>query len=325
MRILIAHNVARLALAWRDAITTRLPQSTVVTWPEALDDLADYAIGWRPPEALFQRERRLKAFFVAGAGVDQVLTMRSLDPRLPIIRLEDAGMGRQIAQYCVHQVLDWYTKRNAYESQQQNRIWKPLQVATPAEWPIGVFGLGRLGQHVAQAFLSLGFPVHGYTRSARSVEGVRVYVDAEGTEKALAAFLGASRVLILMAPLTIDTRDRFNATRLRHLQAGSYVINVARGELLVENDLIELLDSGHLCGASLDVFREEPLPTDHALWRHPGVSNAAHCRSHADSRGSGPNRRKNPRLRIGATRFGCRRPTTRLLDGFSNEPVRVHV
>ena len=91
MRILIAHNVARLALAWRDAITTRLPQSTVVTWPEALDDLADYAIGWRPPEALFQRERRLKAFFVAGAGVDQVLTIRSLDPRLPIIRLEDAA------------------------------------------------------------------------------------------------------------------------------------------------------------------------------------------------------------------------------------------
>ena len=229
-----------------------------------------------PLEALFQRERRLKAFFVAGAGVDQVLTMRSLDPRLPIIRLEDAGMGRQIAQYCVHQVLDWYTKRNAYESQQQNRTWKPLPAVTPAEWPIGIFGLGRLGQHVAQAFLSLGFPVHGYTRSPRPIEGVRSYVDPEGTEEALAAFLGATRVLILMAPLTIDTRDRFNATRLRHLQAGSYVINVARGELLVENDLIELLDSGHLCGASLDVFREEPLPADHPLWRHPGVRVTPH-------------------------------------------------
>jgi glyoxylate/hydroxypyruvate reductase A len=276
MRILIAHNVARKALAWRDAIATRLPQSTVVTWPEALDDLADYAIGWQPPEELFQRECRLKAFFVAGAGVDQVLAMRSLDPRLPIIRLEDAGMGRQIAHYCLHQVLDWYTKRNAYESQQQNRTWKPLPAVTPAEWPIGIFGLGRLGQHVAQAFLSLGFPVHGYTRSPRPIEGVRSYVDPEGTEEALAAFLGATRVLILMAPLTIDTRDRFNATRLRHLQAGSYLINVARGELLVENDLIELLDSGHLCGASLDVFREEPLPADHPLWRHPGVRVTPH-------------------------------------------------
>ena len=276
MRILIAHDVARLALAWRDAIATRLPQSMVVTWPEALDDPADYAIGWHPPEALFQRERRLKALFVAGAGVEQVLAMRSLDPQLPIIRLEDAGMGRQIAHYCLQQVLGWYTKRNAYESQQQHRIWKPLSVATPAEWPIGIFGLGRLGQHVAQAFLSLGFPVHGYTRSPRPIEGVRSYVDAEGTEDALAAFLGASRVLILMAPLTIDTRDRFNATRLRHLQAGSYVINVARGELLVEHDLIELLDSGHLCGASLDVFREEPLSADHPLWRHPAVRVTPH-------------------------------------------------
>jgi glyoxylate/hydroxypyruvate reductase len=276
MRILIAHNIARLAVAWRDAIATRLPQSTVVTWPEALDDVADYAIGWRPPEALFQRERGLKAFFVAGAGVDQVLAMRSVDPRLPIIRLEDAGMGRQIAQYCVHQVLGWYTNRSAYASQQQNSIWKPLSAATAAEWPIGIFGLGRLGQHVAQAFLSLGFPVHGYTRSLRPIEGVRVYADAEGSEEALAAFLGASRVLILMAPLTIDTRDRFNATRLKHLQAGSYVINVARGELLVENDLIELLDSGHLCGASLDVFREEPLPADHPFWRHPSVRVTPH-------------------------------------------------
>ena len=276
MRILIAHNVAPLALAWRDAMTARLPQSAVVTWPEALDDLADYAIGWHPPEALFQRERRLKAFFVAGAGVDQILAMRSLDPRLPIIRLEDAGMGRQIAQYCVHQVLGWYSKWNTYESQQQHRIWKPLPAATPAEWPIGIFGLGRLGQHVAQAFLSLGFPVHGYTRSPRPIEGVRSYVDAEGSEEALAAFLGASRVLILMAPLTIETQDRFNATRLRHLQPGSYVINVARGELLVEDDLIELLDSGHLCGAALDVFREEPLPADHPLWRHPGVRVTPH-------------------------------------------------
>jgi glyoxylate/hydroxypyruvate reductase A len=276
MRILIAHNVTRLALVWRDAIATRLPESSVVMWPEALDDPADYAIGWRPPEALFQRERHLKAFFVAGAGVDQVLAMRSIDSELPIIRLEDAGMGPQIAQYCLHQVLDWYTKRNAYESQQQNRIWKPLSVATPAEWPIGIFGLGRLGQHVAHAFLSLGFPVHAYTRSSKSIEGVRSYVDAEGTQEAFAAFLHASRVLILMAPLTIDTRDRFNATRLGQLKAGSYVINVARGELLVENDLIELLDSGHLCGASLDVFREEPLPADHPLWRHPGVRVTPH-------------------------------------------------
>jgi glyoxylate/hydroxypyruvate reductase A len=276
MRIVIAHNVARLGQAWRDAIISRLPHSIVVTWPDALDGPADYAIGWLPPEALFHRERRLKAYFVAGAGVEQLLAMPGVDPRLPIIRLEDAGMGRQMARYCLHQVLRWYTKSNAYESQQQHRIWKPLPVANAAEWPIGIFGLGRLGQPVAQAFLSLGFPVHGYTRSPRTIEGVRSYADAEGTEEALAAFLGASRVLILMAPLTIDTRDRFNAMRLRYLPAGSYVINVARGELLVEKDLIELLDVGHLCGASLDVFREEPLPASHPLWQHPNVRVTPH-------------------------------------------------
>jgi glyoxylate/hydroxypyruvate reductase A len=276
MRILIAHNLALSAQAWRTAIAARLPESRVGVWPESLEGPADYAIGWQAPRALFERERRLKAFFVAGAGVDQMLALGGFDPGLPVVRLEDAGMARQIARYCLAEVLGWCGNRDTYDRQQREHVWKARPPAVLSEWPIGIFGIGRLGQHVAGVFASLGFPVHGYARSAKTIDNVRTYVDAEGTDEALAQFLRAIRVLILMAPLTAATRDAFGTKRLTQLPRGSYVVNVARGELLVEDDLVQLLDSGHLSGATLDVFREEPIPVGHRLWQHPAIRVTPH-------------------------------------------------
>jgi glyoxylate/hydroxypyruvate reductase A len=276
MRIVIAHNVPQSAEAWRAAIAARLPESTVGVWPETLDGPADYAIGWQAPPALFQRERRLRAFFVAGAGVNQVLAIADLDPGLPIVRLEDAGMARQIARYCLAAVLGWCDHRETYDHEQRDHVWNAQRPAVLSDWPIGIFGLGQMGRHVAGVFALLGFPVHGYARSAKTIENVRTYVDSAGSDEALAEFLRASRVLILMAPLTAATRDAFGAKRLTQLSRGSYVVNVARGELLVEDDLIELLDSGHLSGAALDVFREEPLPACHRFWGHPAIRITPH-------------------------------------------------
>lgn len=276
MRILIAHNVGQSAQAWRAAVAARLPEATVGVWPEPLDGPADYAIGWQTPPALFQRERLLKAFFVAGAGVNQVLEIGDLDPGLPIVRLENAGMARQIARYCLAAVLAWCDHRETYDHQQRDHVWNAQPPAVLEDWPIGIFGLGQMGRHVAGVFAGLGFPVHGYARSAKTIENVRTYVDSAGSNEALVKFLRASRVLILMAPLTADTRDAFGAERLTELGRGSYVVNVARGELLVEDDLVELIDSGHLAGAALDVFREEPLPAGHRLWRHPSIRITPH-------------------------------------------------
>ena len=145
MRILIAHNLALSAQAWRTAIAARLPESTVGVWPETLEGPADYAIGWQAPRALFDRERRLKAFFVAGAGVDQMLAFDGLDPGLPIVRLEDAGMARQIARYCLAEVLGWCGHRDTYDRQQREQVWNARPRAVLSEWPIVIFGLGRLG------------------------------------------------------------------------------------------------------------------------------------------------------------------------------------
>jgi glyoxylate/hydroxypyruvate reductase A len=116
------------------------------------------------------------------------------------------------------------------------------------------------------------FPVNGYSRSPKNTDGVRCF---SGTQ-ALPDFLAATRVLVNLMPLTPETENILNHVTLSQLQKGGYLINVARGKHLVEEDLIALIDSGHLAGATLDVFRTEPLPAAHPFWQHPKITVTPH-------------------------------------------------
>jgi len=129
-----------------------------------------------------------------------------------------------------------------------------------------------LGERVARAVAQFDFPVNGWSRSPKDVPGVQCY---SGLER-LPDFLAATRVLVCLLPLTRDTQDIMNQENLSRLQSGAYVINVARGAHLVDEDLLALLDSGHLAGATLDVFRTEPLPAEHPFWKHPKVTVTPH-------------------------------------------------
>jgi glyoxylate/hydroxypyruvate reductase len=277
MRIIVAHHNPASCQRWRDALARELPEAGVDIWGQGPAGSADYAIAWAAPgKEFFAQHDRLKAFFCTGAGVEKLITSAEMPKSIPVIRLEDAGMGAQMADYCVYAVLHWLRRRSEYDEQQRAHVWKQLLPANdPADWPIGVFGLGVLGTQVAAAFRALGFPVNGFARSVHEHAGIRSFAEQGGAGD-FAAFLGASRVLIIVAPLTPATQDLFNRKTLALLPPSSYVINVARGGLLVEEDLLELLNSGHLAGAALDVFRQEPLPQDHPLWSHPKVRITPH-------------------------------------------------
>ena len=277
MRITVAHHSPASCQRWRDALARELPDAEVDIWGQGRAGSADYAIAWTAPgKEFFAQHDRLQAFFCTGAGVEKLLTSVDMPQSIPVIRLEDAGMGAQMADYCVYSVLHWMRRRSEYDEQQQARVWKQLLPANdPTDWPIGVFGLGVLGLQVAAAFRALGFNVNGFARSAHEHPGIRSFAERGGAGD-FAAFMRASRVLVIIAPLTPETEDRFNRETLALLPPASYVINVARGGLLVEEDLIELLNSGHLAGAALDVFRVEPLPQDHPLWSHSKVRVTPH-------------------------------------------------
>ena len=137
---------------------------------------------------------------------------------------------------------------------------------------MGILGLGILGKRVAEAVRQFEFPVNGWSRTPKQLEGVSCFSGETG----LSAFLAASRVLVCLLPLTPDTQGLMNRQTLSQLQPGAYVINVARGAHLVDEDLLALLDEGHLAGATLDVFRTEPLPQAHAFWQHPKITVTPH-------------------------------------------------
>jgi len=263
MRIAIVYPSEKGAREWRDAVALQLREAQVDVWQPGVDWQADYAIGWSPSPEFFVSQPRLRAFFTTGAGVEHVVHNPQLPPGLPIVRVEDAGMGPQMVDYCRYEVLRWMQWRNEYAAQQTAGVWKQRPLSTRDEWPIGVFGLGVLGRQVASAFAADGFPVHAYSRS-------------QGPDQ-FEAFMQATRVLVILAPLTAETQDKFDLKNLRMLPTGAYVINIARGGLLVDEALLELLDSGHLAGAALDVFRQEPLPPEHRYWTHPKVHLTPHA------------------------------------------------
>jgi len=255
---------------WLQGLRAALPEADVSLWAPGAP-LADYAVVWAPPQAFFDEQAQLQTVFNIGAGVDALLKLR-LPPQAKIVRLDDAGMSVQMAEYVCHAVIRHFREFDAYEADTRQGKWSFRKPRARADFPVGIMGLGVLGARVARSLAQFEFAVNGWSRSPKAVDGVRCFAGAQGFND----FLAASRVLVCLLPLTPDTRDIMNRDSLSRLQVGGYVINVARGAHLVEDDLLALLDSGHLAGATLDVFRTEPLPAGHPFWAHSKITLTPH-------------------------------------------------
>ena len=255
---------------WLEALRQEFPQAQLAAWHSGAPP-ADYAVVWAPPQQFFDEQTQLKAVFNMGAGVDALLK-RDIAPQLPLVRLSDAGMGVQMAEYVCHALIRHTRQFDVFEAQARTGQWHEPVPLERAHYPVGILGLGVLGERVASAVAALDFPVLGWSRSPKQVAGVR---SLYGMDQ-LPAFLAQTRVLVNLLPLTPETENILNHSTLSQLQAGAYLINVARGRHVVEEDVLALLDSGQLAGATLDVFRTEPLPPAHPFWRHPRVTVTPH-------------------------------------------------
>jgi glyoxylate/hydroxypyruvate reductase A len=255
---------------WVQGLQQALPQASVSAWAPGAP-LADHAIVWAPPQQFIDEQQGLQTLFNIGAGVDALLQLK-LPPALKVVRLDDAGMSVQMAEYVCHAVIRHFREFDGYDADTQAGKWSYRKPRSRADFAVGVMGLGVLGERVAKALQVFDFPVNGYSRSPKDLAGIRCFSGAQ----ALPDFLAATRVLVNLMPLTPETENILNHANLSLLQKDGYVINVARGKHLVEDDLIALIDSGHLSGATLDVFRTEPLPVDHPFWRHPKITVTPH-------------------------------------------------
>ncbi|WP_342618911.1 glyoxylate/hydroxypyruvate reductase A [Rhodoferax sp. GW822-FHT02A01] len=255
---------------WLNDLGAALPGAEVSLWQPGAA-AADYGVVWMPPQAFFDEQPQLRAAFNIGAGVDALLRL-NVAPSTRLVRLDDAGMGAQMAEYVCHALIRHYRGFDRYDQQKSQAVWEQHEVLPRSAMPVGIMGLGVLGERVARAVAQFDFPVNGWSRSAKDIPCVRCFHGEQG----LSDFLAASKVLVSVLPSTPQTRDLLNRGTLSRLQKGGYLINVARGVQVVEEDLLALIDEGHLAGAALDVFRTEPLPPMHPFWNHPRIRITPH-------------------------------------------------
>ncbi len=255
---------------WLRSLRMALPQAEIEEWVPGAPQ-ADYAVVWAPPQTLLDEQKQLKGIFNIGAGVDALMRLR-LPEGVPVVRLDDAGMSVQMAEYVCHAIIRHFRGLDVCDADERIQRWSFRPPKVRAEYPVGIMGLGVLGERVAKAVATFEFPVVGWSRSPKTIDGVRCFAGQEQFND----FLAASRFLVCLVPLTPDTVGVLNRDTLGRLQAGGYVINVARGAHVVDEDLIALVDSGHLAGATLDVFHTEPLPTEHAYWKHSKITVTPH-------------------------------------------------
>jgi glyoxylate/hydroxypyruvate reductase A len=181
-------------------------------------------------------------------------------------------MAVQMAEYVTHSVLRYFRRFDEYETQARAGQWAPLPQHHKEDFAVGVLGMGVLGTRVLEALAPFGFPLRGWSRTEKNLPGVQCFSGADGLD----TFLRGSRVLVCMLPLTPDTSNIMDRTNMNKLPEGAYIINVARGAHIAEPDLLTLIKSGHIAAATLDVFRNEPLPAQHPFWQEPRITITPH-------------------------------------------------
>ncbi len=263
---------------WIAAIKAIEPDIDLRVWPDD-GDKADvtFTLVWAQPQGIFAQYPNLQVVASMGAGVDNLLQDTSIPAQAAMVRMVDPRLVSQMGDYVLTATLNHVRQLPTYAQQQQQHQWQPLRPRNVDAVTVGVMGLGQIGSAVAHRLAQVGFQVTGWSRRAKSMANVQVFSGQQLTD-----FLVASEILICLLPLTAETENILNIDTLGQLPQGAYVINVARGNHLVEEDLLSLLNKNYLAGACLDVFRQEPLPQEHPFWSHPKVTVTPHIASLTD-------------------------------------------
>lgn len=248
----------------------------VHVWPDVPEpDAVDIAIVWRPPPGALKTFPNLKAVINLGAGVDALLADETYPASVPLVRMVDPALTRHMSEFVVHRVLHFHRKLHLYDRMQRDHDWRELVQDDTLQKRVGILGLGHLGTDAAHRLAPFGFELAGWSRTEKHIDGVDSFYGEAGLEP----FLARTDILVCLLPLTAETEGILNARTLAALPRGAYVINAGRGPQMVETDLLAALDSGHIAGAALDVFCEEPQPDDSPFWDHPKVLLTPHIAS----------------------------------------------
>ncbi|MFU2147049.1 glyoxylate/hydroxypyruvate reductase GhrA [Hafnia paralvei] len=276
MNIIYYHPFFNAQL-WLDGMRKRLPEANIRQWQPGDDKPADYALVWQPPFEMLASRQDLRGVFALGAGVDAILAQERAHPGtlpqgVPLVRLEDTGMALQMEEYAAAVALRYFRRFDEYEQQQREGVWKYLAPHDASRFVVGVLGAGVLGGKVAERLASFGLQVRCWSRTEKHYSGVKSFYG----KGQFASFLQGTQLLINLLPNTPETVGILDRSLLAQLNAGAYIINLARGAHMKEDDLLAALESGQVAAATLDVFAKEPLAPEHPFWKHPRVTITPH-------------------------------------------------
>lgn len=261
---------------WVKALKNQHPGMNVYVYPEEHEqEEVEFALTWNHPRGLFKNYPNLKVIASMGAGVDHILSDNALPENIKVTKVVDDTLTEDMGDFVLSQVMNHIRGLHGYTKNQNKKEWNRSQYKRPQNTKVGIMGLGVLGNAVADKLHKNYFQVYGWSRTEKDCDNVTSFHGKDQLEE----FLNNAEILVCLLPLTEDTKNILNADLFDMLPEGAYVINVARGEHLVEHDLMEMINNGHLSGASLDVFREEPLPEEHPFWDHEKINITPHIAS----------------------------------------------
>ncbi|MGB5481015.1 MAG: glyoxylate/hydroxypyruvate reductase A, partial [Eudoraea sp.] len=252
--------------SWKKALKAKAPDISIYSYlEEHPKEEITLAWVWKQPVDSLKQYPNLKCIASLGAGVDFIFKDQSVPENIPITRVVDPVLASDMSEFVLALILSFFKNLNNYRTDQMNKVWYPQEYKRISDVTVGIMGMGALGEKLAEDLIKNRFEVIGWATSPKNIPGVEVY----NGDKEKNTFLSRSNILVCLLPLTRETTEILNNKLFKELPKQSYVINVARGGHLVDEDLLEYINNGHLAGAGLDVFHEEPLSVEHPFWTHP--------------------------------------------------------
>lgn len=261
---------------WVQALQEEDSGIPIFVYPENIDnESVEFVLAWNHPYGSLKNYPNLKCISSMGAGVDYLLKDPEIPEKVLLTRIVDPELSKTMFEFILAIVMNHLRGLTHFKQSQAYQKWKPAAYRRIEDVRIGIMGLGVIGSYVAKRLVDIGFRVNGWAQSSKPSCKAPVYIGNNELE----TFLNSTDILICLLPSTPSTHGLLNKDTLEMLPKGASLINVARGDILVDSDLIDLLDNEHLSLASLDVFQKEPLPNVHSFWMHPKIDVTPHVAS----------------------------------------------
>lgn len=267
---------------WIDALTFHQPDIDIQIYPAIpRPEEVEMVLLWQHPPGYLKTFPNLKLISSLGAGVDHILSDSAVPDSMPIVRIVDEKLTWSMTNYVIMGVLNFHRQIERYQADQKRKVWDMSNPEISVK--VGVMGVGALGGDVLDKLKYMGFPVYGFGFTEKEDFPYPYF-----SKDQLQEFLDQINVLVCLLPLTPDTENILNFKMFSKCQPGTYLINVARGKHLVEEDLIPALEHGFLSGALLDVYRTEPLPESHPFWNEDRIQITPHIASVTNPKAASP-------------------------------------